>query len=126
MKRNSGESEEEFKQVIVVRRDLKLGRGKIAAQAAHASLTAYLETARARPGWASKWLASGQKKVVVAAPSLEELLSVRLRAEEEGIPAALIEDAGLTQVEPGTPTALAIGPAPTSLIDKITRHLKLL
>lgn len=119
-------AEKEYKQVIAVRRDLKLGRGKIAAQAAHASITAYLEAARLRPEWASSWLASGQKKVVVAVSGLDELLSLMRRADEEGIPTAIIEDAGLTQVEPGTKTALAIGPAPAALIDRITRHLKLL
>ncbi len=122
----SGLDSSAFKQVIVVRRDLKLGRGKLAAQVAHASLTAYLEAARLRPEWASRWLETGQRKVVVAAKNLDELLTIKQRVEEEGLPAALIEDAGLTQVEPGTITALAVGPAPEPLIDKTTRHLKLL
>jgi len=109
-----------------VRRDLGLGRGKIAAQAAHASLNAYLGAARLRPDWAEAWLRGGQKKVVLAADSLEELLAVKESVERDGIPTALIEDAGLTQVEPGTVTALGIGPAPAELIDKTTRRLKLL
>lgn len=117
---------EAFKQVIIVRRDLKLGRGKLAAQVAHASLTAYLEAARLRPEWAARWLETGQRKVVVAVANLDELLTIKRRVEEEGLPTALIEDAGLTQVEPGTITALAVGPAPEPLIDKTTRHLKLL
>jgi PTH2 family peptidyl-tRNA hydrolase len=119
-------SGEAFKQVIIVRRDLRLGRGKLAAQVAHASLTAYLEAARLKPEWAARWLESGQKKVVVSVANLEELLAIKLRVEEEGLPTALIEDAGLTQVEPGTITALAVGPAPEPLVDKMTRHLRLL
>lgn len=115
-----------LKQVIIVRRDLKLGRGKLAAQVAHASLTAYLEAARLKPEWAAKWLETGQRKIVLAAQSLDELLAIKQKIEEEGLPTALIEDAGLTQLEPGTITALAVGPAPEPLIDKTTRHLKLL
>ncbi len=112
--------------MIVVRRDLKMGRGKVAAQAAHASLSSYLETLRRKPEWAERWLREGQKKVVVSADSLEMLLDLRQRAEALGIPTAMIQDAGLTQLEPGTTTALGIGPAPEELISNITSHLKLL
>jgi PTH2 family peptidyl-tRNA hydrolase len=115
-----------FKQVIAVRRDLKIGRGKTAAQVAHASLTSYLEVLKRRPAWAEAWLRQGQKKVVVAVKDLEELFSLRDEAEAAGIPTALIQDAGLTQLEPGTITALGIGPAPEELIDKVTGHLSLL
>lgn len=103
-----------------------MGRGKLATQVAHASLTAYLETMKVKPEWAEEWLNTGQKKIVLMAPNLEELLSVKRRVEEDGIPTALIQDAGRTQLEPGTVTALGIGPGPEALIDKTTRHLKLL
>jgi len=118
--------EQVFKQVIVVRRDLRIGRGKLAAQVAHASLTAYLETLKVRPEWAEKWLSTGQRKIVVTASNSEELISIKRSVEEDGIPTALIQDAGLTQLEPGTVTALGIGPAPEAILDKTTRRLKLL
>jgi len=117
---------EELKQVIVIRRDLEMGKGKLVAQGAHASLSAFLEAEKSRPEWARIWLATGQKKIVVRVDSLEELLQVYSEAKKSGLPVALITDMGLTQLEPGTITAVAIGPAPSYLIDPITRRLKLL
>ncbi len=116
----------ELKQVIVVRTDLGMSRGKIAAQAAHASLTAALEAMRSKRQWFDRWLEEGQKKVVLQVGSEEELLSVYRRAAEAGLPAALVADRGLTELKPGTKTAVAVGPAPASEIDKITGSLKLL
>ncbi|QOJ79693.1 peptidyl-tRNA hydrolase [Infirmifilum lucidum] len=117
---------EEIKQVIVIRRDLEMGRGKMVAQGAHASLSAFLEAEKSNPEWVRRWLESGQKKIVVRVDSLEELIRVYNEARNAGLPVALVTDMGLTQLEPGTVTAVGIGPAPSSLIDPITRHLKLL
>jgi len=117
---------EELKQVIVIRRDLELGRGKMVAQGAHASLSAFLKTWRTRREWAVRWLRSGQKKVVVRVDSLEELAEVYRRARSLGLPVSVVRDRGLTQVPPGTVTAIGIGPAPADLVDKVTGHLKLL
>lgn len=114
-----------MKQVVVVRTDLGMGKGKICVQVAHASLEAYKETLKARPEWVKEWEQTGSKKIVLKVKSLEELLQLHAKASKE-IPSALIRDAGLTQVEPGTITCAGFGPAPDDLIDKYFSHLKLL
>ncbi|MEM1508712.1 MAG: peptidyl-tRNA hydrolase Pth2 [Thermofilaceae archaeon] len=115
-----------MKQVIIVRVDLKMGKGKLAAQVAHAAVTASEITRRERPDWFEKWMQEGQRKVVLKTTSLEELLKLHDEALKLKLPAALISDMGLTQLPPGTTTALAIGPAPEELVDAITGHLRLL
>lgn len=112
-----------MKQVIVVRSDLKMGKGKLAAQVAHASLEAYK---RAEKEKIKVWEAEGSKKIVVKVNSLAELLDLERKAKELEIPNALVRDAGLTQLEEGTITCLALGPAEDEKIDKLTRNLKLL
>ncbi|MCC6013083.1 MAG: peptidyl-tRNA hydrolase Pth2 [Candidatus Verstraetearchaeota archaeon] len=115
-----------MKQAIIVRKDIKMSKGKIAAQVAHAAVSSYIETCKLKKEWAEKWIEEGQKKVVLKVNSLNELIEIKNKAEKEGIPNSLIIDAGLTEVEPGTITCLGIGPAPCELIDKIIAHLKLL
>lgn len=112
-----------YKQTIVLRDDLGLSRGKLAAQAAHASLKAWKKAdSRAKKEWESE----GSRKVVVCVKGEDELIEVRMRSEKLGIPSAMIRDAGLTEVAPGTKTALAIGPAESKKIDRITSQLPLL
>lgn len=111
----------DFKQVIVFRSDLKLGKGKIAAQVAHASVSA-----TEKSPWKKEWMNEGQKKSVVKCSNEKELLTLMEQARTQNLPVALIEDAGLTQIPPGTKTCLGIGPAPEEQIDKITGKLKLL
>jgi PTH2 family peptidyl-tRNA hydrolase len=115
-----------YKQVIIVRTDLKMGKGKLAAQVAHAAVLATEICRNIKPEWYQAWMQEGQKKIIVKVNNLEELLKIKNEAEAKGLPVALIEDAGLTQLKPGTITTLGIGPAPKDLIDPITRHLKLL
>ena len=115
----------ELKQVIVVRKDLKLSKGKMAAQAAHASLESFLKTRKKHPLKARQWLKAGAKKVVVFAKDKKELLEIKKTAEENNLPNALIIDAGLTQLKPGTITCLGIGPFDEEKIDKVTGELKL-
>jgi len=115
-----------IKQVIVVRDDLKIGKGKLSAHVAHASLEGY-KLAKARDfHLVEEWEHEGQKKIVVRANDERELLDLYGRAKGRSIPCALIKDAGLTQVAPGTITALALGPWKEGEIDELTRHLRLL
>jgi PTH2 family peptidyl-tRNA hydrolase len=112
-----------LKQVIVVRDDLKLSRGKLAAQVAHAAIIGYLKS---DPGLRKKWLEEGQKKVVLKVNSLEELMGIKYKAEKEMLVTGIVQDAGLTEISPGTVTAVVIGPDEERRIDKVTGNLPLL
>ncbi len=113
------------KQVIVIRNDLKLGKGKIAAQAAHASIEAYKKAKTKDEEIVREWEETGCKKIVVCAESEKEIVELFEKIKKE-LPAALIKDAGYTQIEPGTITALGIGPWKEKKIDEYTGMLKLL
>jgi peptidyl-tRNA hydrolase (EC 3.1.1.29) len=115
-----------MKQVIVVRRDIKMGIGKLAAQVAHASLLAAEKVRVSRKEWFDSWFTHGQAKIVLKVNSIDELMRVKYKAEELKLPVAQVDDAGLTQLPPGTTTCIAIGPAPDDIIDKVTGDLKLL
>ena len=118
----------DYKQVIVVREDLKLPKGKLAAQAAHASAEAVLRSlGDAEKKKAVKaWREAGQKKVVLKVSSLEELNTCNQQAKDSGLVTALITDAGRTVIAPGTVTCLGIGPDDEERIDRITGKLKML
>jgi PTH2 family peptidyl-tRNA hydrolase len=116
----------EYKQVIIFRSDLKLGKGKIAAQAGHAAVSAAEEARKRHRPWWEAWLFEGQRKIAVKVKDEKELLEFESQAKDLGLPNALIVDRGLTQVPEGTVTCLGIGPAPKGLIDKLTGKLKLL
>ncbi|HIH40770.1 MAG TPA: peptidyl-tRNA hydrolase [Halobacteria archaeon] len=113
----------EYKQTIVVRTDLKLSKGKFAVQVAHAAVSSFL---KAKFIARQQWIKSGQKKIVLKVSSIEEMLNLKEIAEGYKLPCSLIQDAGLTEIPPGTITALGIGPDKADTIDKVTGHLKML
>ena len=116
----------EYKQVIAVRIDLKIGKGKIAAQVGHAAVSAAEEAKRSHPEWWQAWFEEGQCKITIKVKSLEELYALQRTAAQMKLPYSLIIDRGLTQLPPGTATCLGIGPAPSPQVDKITGKLPLL
>ena len=111
-----------MKQVIVVNESLKLPRGKLAAQAAHAAVAAFLEASEEAK---RLWLANGMPKVILRSPSAEELRELNDVAKGCNIPACLIADAGKTVVPAGTITCVGLGPAKGKELDEITGELKL-
>ena len=134
------------KQVIVIRKDLNMRKGKMVAQGAHASVGAILN--HAKTGWLSKllnffgvrvivldladpqmgpWLDGRFKKITVYVSSEQELLDLHAKANAAGLIATKIVDSGLTEFN-GVPTvtALAIGPDFEDKVDAITKHLPLL
>jgi PTH2 family peptidyl-tRNA hydrolase len=112
-----------MKQVIVVRQDLKMSKGKTAAQACHACLGAFKKSDLNK---IKKWELEGEKKVIVKVPTLEELFELKEIAKKNNIPNYMVKDAGRTELPIGTITCLAIGPDEDKIIDKVTQDLKLL
>ena len=119
-------SEFRYKQVVVFRSDLEMSKGKIAAQAGHAAVSAAEEARKHCKEWWKAWIKEGQCKIAVKVKSEKELLDLEKQAKESALPCALIIDRGLTEIPPGTITCLGIGPAPAEEIDKITGMLPLL
>jgi len=115
----------DIKQVIVVRTDLEMGKGKIAAQVGHACVMGAEHVRKSHPEWFNEWWA-GQEKVVVKVSGIKELQEIKRHAIELDLPWSEVSDAGHTQLAPGTTTCISIGPAPENLIDKVTGTLKLL
>ncbi len=111
-----------MKQAIVARTDIGMGQGKLAAQVAHASLSAY---ENADTQLRDQWKRNGQKKVVLKGESERQLQELATIADREGIPNSIVRDAGHTQLEPGTVTALAVGPAADDRVDSVTGSLSL-
>jgi PTH2 family peptidyl-tRNA hydrolase len=118
-------SENKHKQVIVLRIDLEMSKGKIAAQAGHAAVSAAEKARKKNPDWWSAWIQEGQCKIAVKVHSKQELLELEKDAKKMKLPSALIADRGLTELPPGTVTCLGVGPAPSYQVDKITGILNL-
>jgi PTH2 family peptidyl-tRNA hydrolase len=116
----------EYKQVLVFRTDLQLSKGKIAAQAGHAAVSAAQDAYTNHKKWWEEWLYEGQRKIAVKVKDEKELKELEMAADEVGLPHALIVDAGLTEIPAGTVTCLGIGPAPADRVDRLTCKLQLL
>ena len=112
-----------MKQVILVRTDLGMGTGKIAAQAAHASVEAVLASDMKD---VRKWMSEGMKKVVLKVKSESELMKYATIARDAGLIVSLIVDAGWTEIKAGTKTSVALGPALEKDIYEVTGKLGLL
>ena len=112
------------KLAVVVRTDLDMGRGKIAAQVAHAAVAATLASLGTAD--VAAWLREGQPKVVLKVSTAGQLEDVVRQGRENGLPVEVISDAGRTQLTPGTLTCCALGPAEGHRIDAVTGELPLL
>ncbi len=121
-----------LKMVIVLRKDLNMRKGKMAAQAGHAAQEALLDRSGDQPRLKTTpdilaWLADNYKKVVVSVDSEQALLALKAQAEALGLNHHLVQDHGHTEFHGvHTYTALALGPAETSLVDSLTGDLSLL
>ncbi|RFU25397.1 hypothetical protein B7463_g10933, partial [Scytalidium lignicola] len=122
------DSTEECKLVLVVRTDLGMTKGKIAAQCSHATLACYKNFLRHAPNSPTlrRWERQGQAKVALQVKSQDELEVLQAKALSLGLVAEVVVDAGRTQIASGSHTVLGIGPAPKSIIDQVTGELKLL
>lgn len=115
----------DIKLVVAVRTDLRMGRGKIAAQVGHACVLGAEHVRKSHPEWFSRWW-DGQEKVVVRISGLAELQDVKRLAMDLGLPCCQVTDAGHTQIPAGTATCVSVGPAPEHLVDRVTGDLRLL
>lgn len=128
------------KMTLLVRKDLKMGTGKIAAQCAHAAVAAVDEvvditaagSAAPTPyaedwvAWLSAWRHTGSAKVVLQCEDEAALLAAADEAKRNQLPFYVIADAGRTQIAAGSRTVLAVGPAPVDRVDRVTGKFKLL
>ena len=112
-----------MKQAMVVRTDLKMRKGKIAAQCCHGSIGAYKKSPADK---IRKWENEAYAKVVLKVQTKEELIGLKKLADEKGIANYLVVDAGRTQIPTSSITVLALGPDEDEIIDKVTGDLKLL
>ena len=110
----------DYKLVIVVRTDLGISKGKLAAQVAHAAVNCAMKAKKSSSTNFRNWFDEGQKKVVVKGENESTLRKLQQHAREVGLVSSLVTDAGLTEVPSGTITCLGIGPAAESEVDKIT------
>jgi len=122
---SDGSDDQDMKMVLVVRNDLKMGKGKAAAQCCHATLSAYKQARRKAPDALRVWEANGQPKVTLKCESEDDLMVLLTQARSLGLVSAVIADAGRTQIAPGSKTVLAVGPAPGAMVDQVTGSLKL-
>tara|TARA_B100000579_G_scaffold435285_1_gene458159 strand:- start:106 stop:525 length:420 start_codon:yes stop_codon:yes gene_type:complete len=118
--------DEDIKMIFIVNSELKMGKGKIAAQVGHAAVSSTLKSGEKNPELLEAWLASGQKKICVKGEDAGHLLQLEKQCKEIGITAVKIHDAGHTQIPTGSLTVLSLGPDMESILDKVSGDLKLL
>ncbi|TFK20149.1 peptidyl-tRNA hydrolase II [Coprinopsis marcescibilis] len=116
---------EDCKLVLVVRMDLKMGPGKIAAQCSHATLGCYRAMRSRNPVLLNHWERTGQTKVALRCPNEDELIALQKEAQRLNICVQTIRDAGRTQITAGSRTVLGIL-GPTRLVNQVTGMLRLL
>ncbi|GAB2234156.1 hypothetical protein Drorol1_Dr00003393 [Drosera rotundifolia] len=121
-----GDPNEEFKMVLVVRQDLKMGTGKIASQCAHAATGMYAELMQSQRSVLRQWELCGQPKIVVTCKNQQEMSKLRDAADSIGLPTFVVADAGRTQVAAGSKTVLVIGPGRKAAVDSVTGKQRLL
>ena len=112
--------------LLIVNQELGMGKGKIAAQCCHAAVGCYKRASKQCPNGVAAWERTGCAKIAVKCPTQAEMEEIAARAIERDIPLYLVEDAGRTQIAAGSRTVLGLGPAPTSVFEGITSHLKLM
>ncbi|TDL28842.1 PTH2-domain-containing protein [Rickenella mellea] len=117
---------EECKLALIVRSDLKMSTGKIAAQYVHASLACFKSLQASNPKLLRRWERGGQSKVTLRCDSEDELMMLQTTAQSFNLCARSIQDAGRTQIAAGSRTVLGIGPGPARLINQVTGKLRLL
>lgn len=113
------------KMALIVRNDLKLSKGKTASQSAHAAVLCYQTALKSNSKLASQWSLMGQPKIVLKVDSLEELENLFKRARAMNLIAEMVRDAGRTQIEAGTKTAIGLLDY-SDRVDALTKDLKLL
>lgn len=119
-------NDEELKLVIVVRGDLKMSKGKVAAQASHAAVNCAFASKKKDSKNFDKWFNEGQKKVVLRVDSLEDLYELKATADVQGLINTIIVDQGRTEIPSGSVTCIGIGPCSNAIVDKITGDLSML
>lgn len=122
---NENDDQEDAKMVLAVRMDLKMGKGKIAAQCCHAALGAFKKAKSKNVAFLKHWEHDGSRKIAVKVNTEEELLTIYTLAKSLGLIVSIIQDAGRTQIEAGSKTVVGVF-GPENLVDQVTRHLSLL
>lgn len=121
----------EVRMALVIRQDLGMKKGKIAAQCCHAALACYrlIATDSSRDSYnmemTTRWLCGGQAKITLKCPTKESLDELFAMALSLGVNSYVVHDAGRTQIAAGSATVLGLGPAPKAVLDQITGDLKL-
>ena len=118
--------EQSLKMVFVINHELKMGKGKIAAQVGHAAVKATLKSGELRPELLDAWLSTGQKKICVKAVDAPHIEQIENQAKQVNVLTSKIHDAGHTQIPAGSLTVLALGPDEDEKLDDLTGELKLL